>query len=311
MLMSVVIPCYDEAGVVCQLHDALIEQSEPLGVQLEVIYVDDGSTDGTLDLLRKLADQDARVHFLSFSRNFGKESAMLAGLRRASGDAVVLMDADMQHPPALLGRMLELYRAGANQVVARRDRTGEPWLRTLASRGFYKLVNAMVKLPLVDGAGDYRLLSRRAVDALLELGEYNRFSKGLFSWIGFDPVYVPYPNVARAAGRTKWSLRGLLGYAVAGIVSFNDRPLRAAIYVGLPVTLVGVGYMIWVIARAMIYGVSAPGYVTVLTAVIVFGGLQTLLLGVMGEYMGRVYYETKRRPHYIVGETDEDPGRLG
>ena len=306
MLVSVVIPCLNEADVIGQLHDSVTQQVGPLDSDLELIFVDDGSTDTTLEILRCLAGKDPRVRYVSLSRNFGKESAMLAGLRLARGDAVVLMDADLQHPPELLVHMVEHYRAGAHQVVAQRDRAGDPWFRRAASRTFYRVVNALVDVKLVDGAGDFRLLSRRACDALLELSEYNRFSKGLFSWIGFSPVYLPYANVARTTGRTKWTLRGLVRYAADGIMSFNDRPLRLAVYIGFPITLFAFGYMLWVIVQAIIHGVSTPGYVTVVTAVIAFGGLQMLLLGIMGEYLGRVYYETKRRPHYLVGETDED-----
>jgi glycosyltransferase involved in cell wall biosynthesis len=241
---------------------------------------------------------------VSFSRNFGKEAGMLAGLREATGDAVVLMDADLQHPPELIERMLELYDRGHDQVIARRTREGDKAVRSAVSRLYYQLINKWVDVEIEDGVGDFRLLSRKAVDALLSLPEYNRFSKGLFSWIGFDTVTFDYRNVAREAGQTKWRFGALLNYGMDGLISFNNRPLRLAIYLGL--ALVGLAglYAAWITAAAMVDGIDSPGYVTLIVAIVALGGLQMVMLGLIGEYIGRIYYETKRRPHFLVKETN-------
>ncbi|MEU0662432.1 glycosyltransferase family 2 protein [Streptomyces lavendulocolor] len=302
--MSVVVPCFDESEVVDAFHTALVAALEPTGVTFEVAYVDDGSGDRTVERLRYLAAVDPRVRYTSFSRNFGKESALLAGMRMARGEVVVLMDADLQHPPELLPRMLELHRHGYDQVVARRDRTGEGAVRTALSRAYYRLVRRFMDVEIVDGAGDFRLLSRRAVDSLLSLPESNRFSKGLFSWIGFDTVSFTYENVERAAGRSKWGGRRLLNYGIDGLLSFNSRPLRLAIHTGLWLFLSALVYALWIIANAVLDGVDTPGYATLITAIVGLSGIQLATLGVIGEYVGRIYHESKRRPHYVVRETD-------
>ena len=198
--------------------------------------------------------------------------------------------------------MLELHHQGYDQVVARRTRDGDAFGRTLLSRSYYRLVNSLVEVRIEDGVGDFRLLSRRAVDALLQLGEYNRFSKGLFSWIGFDTVVVDYENVTREVGGSKWTFRKLLNYGIDGVISFNNQPLRLAVYLGGFFTALAFGYIVWILADALIRGVDVPGYVTLVTAILGIGGLQLLFLGVMGEYLGRIYYETKRRPHFLLKE---------
>jgi glycosyltransferase involved in cell wall biosynthesis len=305
-LLSVVVPCYNEVEVLQRFYSDTSAVLRASVAHYEILLVDDGSNDASLELIRRLAACDPRVRFISFSRNFGKESGMLAGLRHCRGDAAVIMDADLQHPPALIPEMLAQYRKGFQQVIARRTRQGDAWGRTFASRRFYGVMNRITDVELVDGAGDFRLLSRRAIDALVSLPEYNRFSKGLFSWIGFEPSVIEYENVQRSEGQTKWSLSSLFNYALQGAVSFNDRPLRAAIYLGLTVTLVSLVYAVWVIARTLARGVDVPGYATLITAILVLGGLQLLFLGVVGEYLGKVYYETKRRPQYIVREDNLD-----
>jgi polyisoprenyl-phosphate glycosyltransferase len=304
--LTVVVPCYNESAVVDRLVDALEPVCEALGRTYEVILIDDGSSDDTLDRLRAIHATRPRFRYLSLSRNFGKESAMLAGLAEARGDAVAIMDADLQHPPALLGGMLALLDSGFEQVVARRDRTGDPWLRTLASRTYYRFVNRLIDVELEDGAGDFRLISRRAVRALLQLRETNRFSKGLFAWIGFRTTYVDYRNALRQGGESKWGLRSLFNYGVDSVIAFNDKPLRMAIHLGLLITSVAVGYGVWVVGNAMVNGNSVPGYVTLICAVVGLGGLQMVLLGVIGEYLGRIYSETKGRPAYIVGESSDE-----
>ncbi|MEU8122749.1 glycosyltransferase family 2 protein [Spirillospora sp. NPDC049024] len=308
MILSIIVPCYNEEETIPPLFTSLSEETAAFEEEVEFLFVDDGSTDGTLPRLRGLAERDDRVRFLSFSRNFGKESAMLAGLRHACGDAVIIMDADLQHPPELIGKLLALHRQGFDQVIARRDRDGDRAARTALTSVFYWLVNKWVDVRLVNGAGDFRLLSRRAVEAVLQFPERNRFSKGLFSWMGFDSAVVEYRNVGRANGRSKWTFRQLVNYALDGTISFNNKPLRLAVYSGAMLTMIAIGYMVWIIFRASVSGIDVPGYVTTIAAVVGLGGIQITLLGIIGEYIGRIYYETKQRPHYLVKEASTATG---
>lgn len=304
MLLSIVVPCHNEESNVAALCETVLAVlGEIRDIDVELLYVDDGSSDATLLELRRLASGDKRVQFLSFSRNFGKESAMLAGLGAARGDAVVMMDADRQHPPEMLPALLEKHRDGYDQVVARRTRTGDARHRTVAARAYYRVVNSLVEIQLDDGSGDFRLLSRRAVDAVLAMPEYNRFSKGLFSWIGFPTATLDYENVLRTRGASAWSFRRLVDYGVDGVLSFNNKPLRVAIYLGALVALLSAIYIAALVAAVVVRGVDVPGYLTLISAVCLFGGLQLLLVGVVGEYVGRIYFEVKRRPHYLVKES--------
>ncbi|MGW1365185.1 glycosyltransferase family 2 protein [Streptomyces chartreusis] len=303
--VSIVVPCFNESEVIDTFHTTLIASLELTGRSFEICYVDDGSSDPTGMRLRDLAAADPRVRYTRFSRNFGKESAMLAGLRMSRGDAVVLMDADLQHPPELVPRMLELHERGYDQVVAQRDRVGEGPIRKALSGAYYRLVRRFMEVEVSDGVGDFRLLSRRAVTAVLSLPESNRFSKGLFSWIGFETASFTYTNVQRAAGQSKWGGRRLLNYGIDGLVSFNSRPLRMAIYTGLCLFLAAVGYALWITAGVVINGVDTPGYATLIAAIVGLSGLQLVTLGVVGEYVGRIYFESKRRPHYVVRETND------
>ena len=310
MLISIVAPCYNEEAVIARFHEEIQKAAEellPLGHDLEFVYVDDGSRDRTLPVLKQLGALDARVRYVSFSRNFGKEAALLAGLRHASGDAVVVMDADLQHPPELIGRMVELCEQGYDQVIARRTRTGDGFLRTATARLYYRFVNRLVDVQLTDGVGDFRLLSRRVVDAVLELTEYNRFSKGLFAWVGFPSTTFEYENAVREHGRSSWSFKSLLNYGLDGLLSFNNRPLRAALYLGLGLLLCAGVYTAWIVGAALVHGVQTPGYVTLITAVTALAGVQMIMLGVIGEYTGRIYYEVKRRPHFLVKATNAEP----
>ena len=309
MLLTVVVPCYQEESNVEPAWAAIRAATDPLDVDVEVVFVDDGSTDGTLLRLRELARREPAVRYLSFSRNFGKESAMLAGLAHARGDAVVIMDGDLQHPPELIEQLLARHAEGYDQVVARRTRSGERRSRTLTARLYYAVVNRLVDVRLDDGMGDFRLLSRTATEALLAMREYNRFSKGLFAWIGYPTAVVDYDNVARGSGRSTWSFKRLLDYGIDGVLSFNNKPLRLAVYLGLVTTLLSAAYVVWVIGGAILYGVESPGYVTLITAVLGLGGLQLIFLGIVGEYIGRIYFETKQRPHYLVKEAGGLPDR--
>lgn len=273
-----------------------------LTTDYEFVFVNDGSKDDTLNILRDLASSDSSVHYISFSRNFGKEAAMLAGLKYATGDAIVIMDADLQHPPTLIKELLEGYNGGYDQVIAKRTRTGDSPVRSFVSRLYYKVMNKFVDIELVDGIGDFRLLSRRAVDSLLSLSEYNRFSKGLFSWIGYNELIIEYENVLRSDGESKWTFSKLLNYGIDGVISFNNKPLRLSIYLGLLTTILGLLYVITTFVQIILGGVEVPGYFTLISAILFIGGIQLIFLGVIGEYIGRIYYETKRRPHFIVAE---------
>ncbi|MGW2724242.1 glycosyltransferase family 2 protein [Streptomyces sp. NPDC001492] len=309
MLISIVAPCYNEEDVIERFHDQVQDVAEellPLGHDMEFVYVDDGSRDRTLAALERLADRDARVRYVSFSRNFGKEAALLAGLRHASGDSVIVMDADLQHPPELIKRMVDLRKEGYDQVIAKRTRTGDRMTRTVTARLYYRLINRLVDVELVDGVGDFRLMSRRVVDAVLELTEYNRFSKGLFAWVGFPSTTFAYENAVREAGRSSWSLRSLLNYGIDGLLSFNNRPLRLALYLGMGLLLCALAYTAWIVGAALVNGVQTPGYVTIITAVTGVAGVQMIMLGVIGEYTGRIYYEVKRRPHFLVKASNVD-----
>ncbi|WP_329178959.1 glycosyltransferase family 2 protein [Streptomyces sp. NBC_01477] len=305
MRLSIVVPCYNEEAVIDLFDQRIRETLDTLAIDYELCYVDDGSKDATLERLRGIAkNHPGSTRYVSFSRNFGKESGMLAGLREATGDAVVVMDADLQHPPELIARMLELHDLGHDQVIARRTREGDKKMRSAVSRLYYRMINKWVDVELTDGVGDFRLLSRPAVDALLSMPEYNRFSKGLFSWIGFDTVTFDYRNAAREAGETKWRFGALVNYGMDGLISFNNRPLRLAIYAGLGLAGLAAVYAAVITAQAIIEGPTAPGYVTLLVAITGLGGLQMMMLGLIGEYIGRIYYETKRRPHFLVKETN-------
>jgi glycosyltransferase involved in cell wall biosynthesis len=307
MLISIVAPCYNEEDVVARFHEEVQKVADellPLGHDMEFVYVDDGSRDRTLAVLKRMADGDPRVRYVSFSRNFGKEAALLAGLRHASGDSVIVMDADLQHPPQLIKRMVDLREQGYDQVIAKRTRTGDRLTRTLTARLYYRLVNRLVDVEVVDGVGDFRLMSRRVVDAVLGLTEYNRFSKGLFAWVGFPSTTFEYQNAVREAGRSSWNLRGLLNYGLDGLLSFNNRPLRAALWLGVGLLLCAGLYTAWIVGAALVNGVQTPGYVTIITAVTALAGVQMVMLGVIGEYTGRIYYEVKGRPHFLVKATN-------
>ncbi|WP_406691703.1 glycosyltransferase family 2 protein [Saccharopolyspora sp. ID03-671] len=296
MYLSMVVPCFNEEHGVQRLHDALVAALSGATRDYEVILVDDGSTDRTLDEARRLNEHDPRFRYVSLSRNFGKESAMLCGLRHARGDRVALLDADLQHPPALLPRMLVLLDTGYDQVVARRSRSGDrPW-RTALSRTYYRLARRFLDVRLQDGVGDFRVLSRRAVDALLSLPEQHRFSKGLFAWIGFDTGCVTYRNVPREIGASRWRPSALVDHGVDGLTSFNDHPLRPALYLG------PLAFAFGCVAAAI-----GDGPQRWAAALLGSAGIEVFLLGVLGEYVGRTCAEVRQRPHYLVKESSPAP----
>ena len=310
MYLSVIIPCFNEEKVLPithrALHDVLDKDSSIHNYDYQLIFIDDGSKDGTLNELKELCKNDPNSRYISFSRNFGKESAMLAGLQYSTGECVVIMDADMQHPPEMIPTLISYYKEGYDQVVTKRTREGDAKRKTFFAKLYYKIVNSLIDVRLDDGIGDFRLLSRNAAQALLSLTEYNRFSKGLFSWIGFKTKVIEMKNSERAAGETKWSIRSLLHYGIEGIISFNNKPLRICFYMGAVLIGFSLLYILYLFISYILYGVTTPGYFTTITAVLLIGGTQLFCIGVLGEYIGRIYYEVKRRPHYIIGETDLD-----
>lgn len=303
-LVSVICPCYREEENIEPLASEVEKIFSQKGLNWELLLVNDGSPDSTWEKISAVARKNPRIRGLNFSRNFGKEAAMLAGLEAATGSHVVIMDADLQHPPELI---VEMYRimndTGAGQVVARRSREGEPWLRKTLTRIYYRLVNRLMDVELVDGIGDFRMLSRAAVDALLQLTERNRFSKGLFEWIGFDREVINYHNVERVRGDSSWSFFQLLNYGIDGVIAFNDRPLRMAIKAGFFAVFLGLAYLAWIFIEWLIRGTTAPGYMTTIAAVVLFSGAQLVFLGLAGEYIGRIHTEVKKRPHYNVSDT--------
>jgi len=302
-LVSVLIPAFNEAAGLDALISRLTPVLDGLPVRWEIVFVDDGSSDATLAKLKDIAAADPRVAAIALSRNFGKEIAIAAGLTYVRGDACIIMDSDLQHPPEVLKAFVARWQEGYQVVYGQRlDRSTDSATRTFFSRNFYKLYNALVDTDIPDGAGDFRLLDRRAIDAMNELKETARFNKGLFSWIGFKAIGVPYTVAERAHGTTKWSFRRLLSFAIDGLTSFSTLPLRVWSMLGLAISLVAFAYAIFVLAQTLIYGVAVPGFPTLVISVMFFSGVQLISLGVLGEYLGRVYAEVKRRPLFLVGE---------
>ena len=307
--LSVVVSCYNEQESLPYFYKEITKISKEMDdLDFEYVFVNDGSKDDTLKIIKELSKKDRRVKFVSFSRNFGKEAAMLAGLEYASGDYVTLMDADLQDPPELLKEMYRLIIEENYDCVATRrvTRKGEPPIRSFFARCFYKLINKMSKVEMVDGARDYRLMTRKMVDAILSLKEYNRYSKGLFSFVGFDTKWLEYENVERVAGETKWSFWKLFIYAIDGITAFSTVPLVISALIGLMFCLISFIAIIFIIVRTTIYGDSVSGWPSTICIITLIGGIQLLCIGVIGEYLAKTYLETKNRPIYIVKETDKD-----
>ena len=307
-LLSIIVPCYNEEPALQLFYNAIQKVAPDLPTELEFIFVDDGSRDGTLQKIQQLHAQDPRVRFVSFSRNFGKEAALLAGLDHARGDVVVTMDADLQDPPALLPEMYQLIQTGDyDQVGTRRvTRKGEPPIRSFFARRFYRLINHMSKVELVDGARDYRMMTRPVVDALISMREYNRFSKGLFEFVGFRTKWLEYENIERAAGETKWSFWKLFAYAIEGICAFSTVPLVLAALLGVIFCLIAFIMVIIIIIRTLAFGDPVSGWPSLICVILLLGGLQLLALGIIGQYLAKTYLETKHRPVYIVRLTEDN-----
>ena len=314
-LLSIIIPCYNEEKTVETIYVAITDTMDMLPqYDYEILFVNDGSKDNTLNKLTGLSEMDVHVKYYSFSRNFGKEAAIYAGLNNARGDYVVIMDADMQDPPALLPEMISTLESGEYDSVAtkRSTRTGEPKIRSFLSESFYKFINRISKTEIVNGARDYRLMKRKMVDAVLEMSEYNRFSKGIFQWVGFRTKWLEYENVERAAGETKWSVRKLFLYSLEGITGFSVAPLSLASIAGVLFCLISFLMIVVIVVRTLIWGDPVSGWPSLVCIIFMVGGIQLFCTGIVGQYLSKTYLETKRRPIFILKDSsdDKDGGEL-
>lgn len=313
-MITVIVPCHNEEKALPYFFREIRKVTSHMlatkNLSFELLFIDDGSQDGTLDLLRRFAAEEDSVRYISFSRNFGKEAAMYAGFQHAKGDYVALMDADLQHPPAMLEEMYQaVTEEGYDIAAARRvSRKGEPPIRSFFARRFYRLISKISKQEFVDGATDFRLFSRRAVDAILELGEVTRFSKGIFGWVGFRTKWIPYENVERVAGETNWSFWKLFLYSIDGIIAFSTAPLAIASAIGVLFCIVALIWMIVIVVKTLVWGDPVAGYPTLACLLLLIGGSIQLSLGILGQYLAKTYLETKHRPIYIVAETDNKEG---
>ena len=305
-LISLIVPCLNEEEALPIFYEETKKVLKTMDVDYEILIIDDGSRDNTFQVAKKLAEEDKGVKYISFSRNFGKEAAMYAGFCHARGDYVAVMDADMQDPPSLLPQMYQILEEGEYDSVATRrvDRKGESKIRSWFARLFYKIINLISDADVVDGARDFRLMKREMVDAIVSMSEYNRFSKGIFGWIGFKTYWLPFENVERVAGTTKWNFWGLFRYAISGIINFSEFPLDVASGFGIFMTIAAFVMLIFIIVRKLLFGDPVAGWASTMCVIIFIGGIQLLCLGIMGQYIGKTYMETKNRPQYIIARTN-------
>lgn len=305
-MISLIVPCFNEQEALPVFYKEIKKILTAMGCPYEILFVNDGSKDRTLEIIKELTNGDASVKYLSFSRNFGKEAAMYAGFCNACGDYVAVMDADMQDPPSLLPEMVKILDTGEYDSVAtcRLNRAGEPLIRSFFARGFYKIINCISEADIVEGARDFRLMKRNMVDAIISMGEYNRFSKGIFGWLGFQTCWLPYDNVERVAGETKWSFWKLFKYAVDGIINFSQAPLSIASWGGVLMTFFSFIMLLIIVIRRLALGDPVAGWASTICIIIFIGGIQLFCLGIMGQYIAKIYLETKHRPHYIISETN-------
>lgn len=304
--LSVVVPCYNEEACIIDFYEE-VSKIKPYflekNVELEYVFVDDGSSDETLSEMKKLKLKDESVRYISFSRNFGKEAALLCGLTEAKGEYVTIMDVDLQDPPSLLPEMFDLLESGYDVVATRRvSRKGEPVIRSFFARRFYKFINKRTDAEIVDGARDFRLMHRQVVEAILELKEYNRFSKGIFGWVGFKTKWIEFENIERKKGETKWSFWQLVLYSIEGITSFSNRPLVFSTFIGLLFCLIAFIAIIFIIIRTLVFGDPVGGWPSLVCIISLVSGVQLFCLGIVGQYVSKIYFETKNRPKYIVRE---------
>jgi len=311
-LVSIVVPCYNEQEVLPMFYDEITKVTDGMSakwpeLEFEYLFINDGSKDNTLPILRSLADRDKRVRYISFSRNFGKESGMYAGLKNSRGDYIVVMDADLQHPPSFLPEMYSYVKDGEYDCATTRrvSRKGESKIRSWFARKFYKIMNKISQTEIVDGAQDFRFMSRQMVDAILDMSEYNRFSKGIFSWVGFSTRYIEYENVERPAGTSSWSFWGLFKYSLEGIMAFSTAPLAISSLLGIISCIIAFILMIVTVIKTLAFGEDVAGYPTTICVIFLLSGLQLFCTGILGQYLSKTYLETKHRPIYIAKETDE------
>lgn len=311
-LVSIVVPCYNEQEVLPMFYEEITKVTDQMSkdypeLTFEYLFIDDGSKDKTLEIFRSLADKDKRVRYISFSRNFGKESGMYAGLKNAKGNYIVVMDADLQHPPSFLPQMYCYVRNGEFDCATTRrvSRKGESKIRSWFARKFYKIMNKISQTEIVDGAQDFRFMSRQMVDAILDMSEYNRFSKGIFSWVGFKTRYIEYENVERPAGTSSWSFWGLFKYSLEGIMAFSTAPLAISSLLGIISCIIAFILMIITVIKTLAFGEDVAGYPTTICVIFLLSGLQLFCTGILGQYLAKTYLETKKRPIYIARETDD------
>lgn len=304
--VDLVVPCYNEQESIPLFYNEIKKVSKDINAKINIIFVNDGSKDNTLEIMKDLAKKDNIVKYISFSRNFGKEAAMYAGLKESTGDYVTVMDVDLQDPPSLLKEMIRLIEEEGYDIVGTRrvTRKGEPPIRSFFARRFYKIINKMSKVEMVDGARDYRLMTRQVVDSILEMKEYNRYSKGLFSYVGFRTKWLEYENIQRVAGETKWSFWKLFIYAIEGIVSFTTVPLTIATLIGFLFCIIAFIMIIVIIVKTLVYGDPTAGWPSMACIIFLVSGIQLMCIGVIGEYLAKMYLEVKNRPIYIIKETN-------
>lgn len=310
--LSCIIPCYNEEAALPyflqEIRKVANNMSTTFQLDFEILFINDGSRDKTLQILRRAAQEDKRIRYISFARNFGKEAAMYAGFQNCTGDYAAVMDADMQDPPSLLPEMYQALQSGEYDSVATRrvTRKGEPPIRSFFARCFYKLINRISDADIVDGARDFRLMTRQMVDAILSMTEYNRFSKGIFGWVGFRTKWLPYENVERVAGETKWSFWKLFLYSLEGITAFSTAPLAIASIAGILLCIVALLFVCVVLVKTLAFGDAVGGWPSMMCVILFLGGVQLFCMGILGQYLAKTYLETKKRPIYIVQETNED-----
>ncbi len=304
MKISVVVPCYNEEDIIREFYEETVGVLKGLDqYDYEIILIDDGSQDDTLKILKELKDRDAHIRIISFSRNFGKESGIYAGLESSNGDLVVVMDGDLQHPPKLIPEMVKYIEEGFDTVTTiRKSRKGESFTKSIFSRMFYKIMERFDGVNIKQGSQDFRMMKRQVVDSILSIKEYNRFSKGIFSWVGFNVKYIEIENIERKKGKSKWKFKNLFNYAVEGIVSFTTAPLKLSIFFGLIISFISIVSAIAIIIQTVVFGKDVPGYASIITSVLFMGGIQTLFIGILSEYISKMYFEIKDRPKYIVKE---------
>ena len=308
MKLSIIVPCYNEEESIPLFYNETIQVLHSINISYEILFINDGSKDKTLSILKEIANKDENVKYFSFSRNFGKEAAMYAGFYNAKGDFVAVMDADLQDPPNLLPRMLKILEEdGYDSVATRRiTRSGEPPIRSWFAKKFYSIINKISDADIVDGARDFRLMRADMVKAIISMSEQNRFSKGIFGWIGFHTYWLPYENIERVAGETKWNFLKLFFYAVEGIINFSEVPLSLASCFGIIMTITSVIAIVFLIIRKLSFGDPVAGWASIICTILLVGGIQLFCLGIIGQYLAKAYTEVKKRPHYIIAETNDD-----